>query len=533
MVCTTEGRRICASKNREGSQTERSVKSSTSRPSVEDSASARDGSAAKKKSKMPDVSGHRSQQKHSSACRSSRTSLLGHGDCDQKFKFSVTRQRSRKSKDFEKMAVRATILAWLVDTGTVQENAEVYSMDETTGQMKNRGILKIDGILCFCCNKIFSVPNFHLHGGRSCKKPYKNIFISDTNVPLLSYMAEAWNEPGESESHRFNAVEARGDIYDDACMVCADGGNLMCCEKCSSTYHQVCLGMENVPEDSWYCPYCVCKFCLKPSHENDFLIICPQCDKRYHWECHRMIEQRMDLNSIPVPPFCDQSCKEVFDKLTKSMLGKQMDLGEGYSWTLLHRIDDDEEFNIYIGENEDYNYWRTMCNSKLVVARRLMEACFEPIKDRHTRVKIIPSVVYNCRSNFRRVSYGGFYSAVLEKDDEIICVASLRVHGRSLAEMPFIATHEDYRCRGMCAKLMAAIQSGLCDMRVKNLVIPSVPEKSKNWISGHGFLYSDKAKMRTRARTDMTNVIEDQIRAHSTVMFHDSVRLHKPIMPSQ
>lgn len=81
---------------------------------------------------------------------------------------------------------------------------------------------------------------------------------------------------------------------------------------------------------------------------------------------------------------------KVFDKLTKTMVGKRNELGDGYSWTLLHQMD--TELDTYIHDK----YSRMMSHSKLVVARRLMEECFEPIQDRHTRVKVIPSVIYNC-----------------------------------------------------------------------------------------------------------------------------------------
>lgn len=90
---------------------------------------------------------------------------------------------------------------------------------------------------------------------------------------------------------------------------------------------------------------------------------------------------------------------KVHYKLSKVLVGKKNELKEGYSWTLLHLVGDgsgvyiDDVSGVYI----DDEYRRTMCHSKLAVARRLMEECFEPIRDRHTRIKVIPSVVYNCR----------------------------------------------------------------------------------------------------------------------------------------
>jgi len=45
----------------------------------------------------------------------------------------------------------------------------------------------------------------------------------------------------------------------DYCLVCDDGGVLICCDECSGTYHLDCLDppLKSIPEDKWYCPKCV------------------------------------------------------------------------------------------------------------------------------------------------------------------------------------------------------------------------------------------------------------------------------------
>ncbi|XP_073120752.1 increased DNA methylation 1-like [Henckelia pumila] len=387
--------------------------------------------------------------------------------------FSTRRKRS----SLNRRAMKPNLLSWLIDTNTIQENAAVFPLDDT----EKEGMIKREGILCSCCNNVFTAAEFLVHIGKNEEKPYENIYVAHNQASLLSCLVEAWNKPRESECHRFNMIteSSAGDAYDDACMICADGGDLMCCEQCNSTYHQACMSME--------------------------MLLCVD-----HWECHFGVKEKrnIDLNVDTPSPFCDRSCKEVYEKLTRDMVGQRNELDEGFSWTLLHQMSDG--FGMYISDK----YLRTMCHSKLGVARRLMEECFEPIKDRYTKIKVIPSVVYNCGSNFKRVDFKGFYTAVLEKNDEIITVASLRIHGTNLAEMPFIATSEVHRCKGMCKKLMVAIESALYNLNVENLVITSVPERTNKWIEGYGFHHLHASMKR-------------EIMLHNTITFHDSIRLQK------
>nr|XP_054768903.1 chromodomain-helicase-DNA-binding protein Mi-2 homolog isoform X3 [Lytechinus pictus] len=51
------------------------------------------------------------------------------------------------------------------------------------------------------------------------------------------------------------------DEHMEFCRVCHDGGELLCCEQCPSSYHIFCLNppLRRVPEDDWVCPRCACE----------------------------------------------------------------------------------------------------------------------------------------------------------------------------------------------------------------------------------------------------------------------------------
>ena len=57
------------------------------------------------------------------------------------------------------------------------------------------------------------------------------------------------------------------DNHMEYCRVCRDGGELLCCDRCPSSYHMHCLipPMTIIPEDDWFCPRCTVSIRLRTS----------------------------------------------------------------------------------------------------------------------------------------------------------------------------------------------------------------------------------------------------------------------------
>ncbi|KAL5748388.1 hypothetical protein ACOSQ2_025685 [Xanthoceras sorbifolium] len=182
------------------------------------------------------------------------------------------------------------------------------------------------------------------------------------NKTILSWLTDKGILPeGQEGGVRCRCCEQVFNVYefvdwsdesDDACMICADGGDLICCDTCPSTFHYSCMGMQcrvvyclyhlcfwelldfelqNIPKEDWHCYYCLCKYCLIPSGTVES---CMQCEKKYHSKCQ---EERNILVLRNRSSFCDTTCANIYNGL-KNMLGVRNELDDGLSWSLLQQM---------------------------------------------------------------------------------------------------------------------------------------------------------------------------------------------------
>ncbi|KAJ9543671.1 hypothetical protein OSB04_023378 [Centaurea solstitialis] len=389
-----------------------------------------------------------------------------------------------------------TVLSWLIDNNIVLPRAKVQYRCKKDGRTMKEGRVTRDGIKCRCCKRTFSVTGFRSHAGRTAgRRPSANVFLEDGRSLLDCQRQLQENLDQDSRSINRHEIENENDYI---CSICQYGGELVLCDECPSSFHTSCLGLKvEVPEGEWFCPSCCCGICNRNRFDENYeqntdsdVLNCAQCERRYHIGCLKGSEGFLKPETyLEANWFCSLRCEEVrvevFDIIFSlhGLLGKSIPVGrDNLTWTLLkHKKLESSDYDDSDAEELTEN------NSKLNVAISVMHECFEPVKEPRTGRDITEDVILCRWSELRRLNFKGFYTVLLEKDDELISTAVVRVYGEKVAELPLVGTRFQYRRRGMCHILMHELEKKLKELGVERLVLPAVSSVLNTWTQSFGF----------------------------------------------
>ncbi|XP_066364180.1 uncharacterized protein [Miscanthus floridulus] len=449
-------------------------------------------------------------------------------------------------------AKKHTILTWLIDGGFLSDGETVFYVPGGGGgagagaEKVVSGAVTRAGVHCRCCDAVVPLPVFEAHASARCvlgagqQQAWEKLLLVSGDS-LLQCMQEAWENEKVKTFHaqakvraaleleeeknsqakrrllakhqkkgvvverimspRMEKIKAgEKDSSDDACGVCADGGELLCCDSCTSTFHPECLAIK-VPEGSWSCHYCRCTLCM--SNDDPGLSTCQQCARKYHESCRPLLGNGRDIGA-----YCGETCKKLSAQLS-DVTGVTNTTADGFSWSLL-RIQKDEPAS---SQSMPAVLER---NVKLAVALGVLNECFNPVKDRRTKIDMLHQAVYSLGSEFKRLSYEGFYTMVLEKDGEIVSAALLRIHGTKVAEMPFAGTLPAYRKQGMMHRLVSAAEQVLASVQVEKLMIPAIASTADTWKRSFSFRPVDPQ-------------LREELKRLNLVVITGTTMLHKPV----
>ncbi|XP_076955057.1 increased DNA methylation 1-like [Bidens hawaiensis] len=325
-------------------------------------------------------------------------------------------------------------------------------------------------------SKFFLLSKFEAHAGSTIRRPAANIFLEDGRSIFDCQTLLQHNNKAARVTKTLKPTKSLKPIRnDDFCAFCVDGGELVLCDSCTSSFHLTCIGLSRIPDsDHWFCPSCCCGICHEGGIDSDSdQIKCEQCDRKFHLNCLKKLGFIV-TDSGHGDWLCSENCIRISSGL--KMLSREtiIPFTENLSWRIL-KLEKDEF--------DTFEYTETF--SKLKVALDVMHECFQPIKHKWSDNDLVEDLVFgrsSARSNLK-----GFFTAVLERDDEMITVATLRVHGSKVAEIPLVATRFRYRRLGMCRVLMGEIERKLGDLGVERLVLPAVTEMVSTWTTSFGF----------------------------------------------
>ncbi|GAB4833169.1 hypothetical protein Ancab_031414 [Ancistrocladus abbreviatus] len=388
------------------------------------------------------------------------------------------------------------VLSWLIDNNVVLPRTKVYYCSRKDCQPLAEGRVTRDGIRCSCCLKVFTLTGFEAHAGSSLHRPSANIFLEDGRSLVECQMQMIQSNPTSLSSEPLElGRKNRHKIKNDhICSVCHYGGKLILCDQCPSSYHTSCLNMQKVTGSV---RHVVVEFVVKTnlmmmrnnSRVKAYFAVTNVSVNVNHVSC--MSNRGMvGIDARPKDAwFCCKMCEKICLGL-QMLLGKRINVGpDNLTWTLIkhmrHEIDDPGQPN---AEDVADNY------SKLSVALEVMHECFERVKEPRTRRDLVEDVIFSRGSELKRLNFRGFYTVILEKNDEMITVATVRVYGEKVAEVPLVGTRFQYRRLGMCRVLMNELENMLVGLGVERLILPAVPSVLNTWTTAFGFSQMTKSE---------------------------------------
>ncbi|GFZ17836.1 acyl-CoA N-acyltransferase with RING/FYVE/PHD-type zinc finger domain-containing protein [Actinidia rufa] len=331
-----------------------------------------------------------------------------------------------------------------------------------------------------------SPSQFEAHAGwASRRKPYLHIYTSNgMSLHELSIeLSKMWKVSTEEN--------------DDLCSICADGGDLLCCDNCPRAFHKDCVSLPSIPSGTWYCKYCLnmfqkekfvernanalaagriagvdpleqitkrcirvvktaeadvggCALCRshgfsKSGFGPQTVILCDQCEKEYHIGCLKEHEMD-DLKELPEEKwFCCIDCNRIHSALQKLVANGEEKLEESLLNVIKKKLEEKGSEN-----SADLDIrWRLLSgkmasesdgiNLLLSTAVDIFHDRFDPIADSNNgRVDLIPSMVLGSK---------------------IVCAGIIRFFGEKVAELPLVATSTDYQGQGYFQVLFSCIEN--------------------------------------------------------------------------
>ncbi|KAK3274771.1 hypothetical protein CYMTET_17056 [Cymbomonas tetramitiformis] len=357
-----------------------------------------------------------------------------------------------------------------------------------------RGTVAGSGILCECCNNIISCSQFEAHAGRGSRRaPYDNIYTADGRT--LRKIAALLPDEDEPQTQ----VEADGlalQMVGTSSQSLMEGGQSPAKEKGGEMDLQRTVArcrtlLSELDSIAGGCVLCRCSDFQKDGFGARTIMICDQCEREFHVGCLQRFKG-IGLSALPEGDwFCGHECQDIQVALKRQVArgvqpvyAHMPEAAGGPTWQLIHG--------------------RESSARLLQTASSILQESFEPIRDLASGQNLVPMMVHS--ETEKEHDFQGMYTIILNDKGKPVTVATLRVFGRHLAEMPLVATLECARRQGHCRSLMHAVETFLSDLTVHRLCLPAAVESEPTWRDAFGFRAMTEEHLRV-ARSELRILI--------------------------
>lgn len=355
------------------------------------------------------------------------------------------------------------ITAVLLGKTSVKLGDSICYRDTLSSKEIGRATITREGLQCNCCDGVYTCEEFETHVV-GLSSALRHLFVGGGGESLIEKLAEMVDNFTVEDDGEVSTSERQ------SCCVCGLGSRrsntyLLVCPSCNLLFHDCCVFGDNNNKQMavpWVCTYCSCNICGGQAYRKSEM--CGICGLwRNHIECSNQKDNVV----------CPGSCAKIQSKLER-ICGKAF------------RVRMDEE-----QENDKVVWWSILQKgkgssavntiSKLYLAYQILvdQLYFESILVASRR-KLCQMIL--CKySKVPCKNYQRFFTVTLDLGSEMVAAAAIRLFGKDLCEVAYIATRKNFQRKGYGKLLIGELEKKLRGIGIASVMVPALHGAQQFW----------------------------------------------------
>lgn len=346
------------------------------------------------------------------------------------------------------------------------------------------GYKKGDRIVCGCCDTEVKASKFEAHAGcAKRRKPYHNIRTSDgVSLHKLAKTLKERCEKSLGASYSANMNKSVSRYANFTAARGLSGSNIV------QQNSEPSIKILDLCYDVAVCALCRAHDYCTSDFSPRVAIYCDQCEMGFHVSCLKKYE----IDDLKETPEGKWLCGEVCQRIN-TFLDIFVDCGE-------FQIPE----TLLVSARE-----RTNLSPDLNVKWRLLKGQFassdaDPLLSKSVAIfgdlfgslngDLVKQMVYG--EKYDDYDCRGMYCAVLTVNSAVVSTMIFRVFGHEVAEIPLVATPNEYQDQGYFRMLFSCIVNALASLTVEKMVLPSSEKTIPFWTTKFGFTRMEDKKFK-------------------------------------